>query len=99
MRSAARLGVLFNRQLIRCTSAQKSRFGGTSVPTRPYGPFLGGSRPVAKADGPQAPWLQESSALLSRRSKNVVPKRRADSVSHLIISVMMAEMVLFQPEP
>ncbi len=37
--------------------------------------------------------------LLSRRPKNVVPKRRADAVSDVIILVMMAEMVLLQPEP
>ena len=36
--------------------------------------------------------------LLSRRPKNVVPKRRADAVSDVIVLVMMAEMILLQPE-
>ena len=97
MRSAARLGRVVNCQLIR--SARGPKKSAVFCIDGPNGPFLGGPRPVAKADGPQARGYKKDSALLSRRSKNVVPKRRADSVSHLIIFVMMAEMVLFQPEP
>ena len=37
--------------------------------------------------------------LLSRRPKDVVPKRRADAVSGVVISVMMAKMILLQPKP
>src|SRR6266566_5102777 len=37
--------------------------------------------------------------LLSRRAKDVVPKRRADPVSGVIVSVMMAKMILLQPQP
>ncbi len=37
--------------------------------------------------------------LLSRRPKNVVPEWRADAISDVIIFVMVAEMVLLQPEP
>jgi hypothetical protein len=37
--------------------------------------------------------------LLSRRPKNVIPERRANAVSDVIILEMMAEMILFQPKP
>ena len=37
--------------------------------------------------------------LLSRRTENVIPKRRADAVSDVIILKMMAEMILLQPQP
>ena len=37
--------------------------------------------------------------LPSCRPKDVIPKRRADAVSGLIIPVMMAKMILLQPEP
>src|SRR5438270_8198280 len=36
---------------------------------------------------------------LPRSPKHVIPKRRADAVSGVIIFVMMAKMILFQPEP
>src|SRR5262249_39092620 len=36
--------------------------------------------------------------LSARSPKDVVPERRADAVSHVIIFVMMAEMILLQPE-
>ena len=37
--------------------------------------------------------------LLSRGAKDIVPKRRADAVSGVIILVMMAKMILLQPKP
>jgi len=37
--------------------------------------------------------------LLPRRAENVIPKRRADAVSNLIILEIMAEMILLQPKP
>jgi len=37
--------------------------------------------------------------LLPRRAENVIPKRRADAVSDLIVLEMMAEMILLQPKP
>src|SRR5207237_5354290 len=37
--------------------------------------------------------------LLSRGPKDVVPKRRADAVSGVIILVMMAKVILLQPKP
>src|SRR5260370_5791729 len=36
---------------------------------------------------------------LSRRAENVIPKRRADAVSGVIILVMMAKVILLQPKP
>ena len=37
--------------------------------------------------------------LLSRCPENVIPKRRADAVSDVIILEMMAKMILLQPKP
>ena len=37
--------------------------------------------------------------LLSRCPKHVVPKRRADAISDLIVPVMMAKMILLKPKP
>ena len=37
--------------------------------------------------------------LLPRRAKNVIPKRRTDAVSDVIVLEMMAEMILLQPKP
>src|SRR5881396_2717527 len=37
--------------------------------------------------------------LSSRGPKDVVPQRRADSVSDMVILVMMAKVILLQPEP
>ena len=37
--------------------------------------------------------------LLTRRAENVIPKRRADPVSDMIVPEMMAEMILLQPKP
>src|SRR5437867_10865276 len=41
----------------------------------------------------------ESPTLFPRCPKNVIPKRGADAISNVIIFVMMAEMILFQPKP
>ena len=37
--------------------------------------------------------------LLSRCAENVVPKRRANAESYMIIFVMMTEVILLQPKP
>ena len=37
--------------------------------------------------------------LPARCAKDVVPKRRADAEPDVVIPVMMAKMILFQPEP
>ena len=37
--------------------------------------------------------------LLSRGAENVIPKRRADAISDMIILKVMAEMILLQPKP
>ena len=38
-------------------------------------------------------------ASLSRRPENIVPQRRADSVSDVVVLVVMPKMILLQPEP
>src|SRR4030095_13288813 len=42
--------------------------------------------------------VDSETRLLSRGPKDVVPKRRADAVSDLVILVMMAKMILLQPQ-
>ena len=37
--------------------------------------------------------------LLTSRAENVIPKRRADAVSNVIVLEMMAEVILLQPKP
>ena len=38
-------------------------------------------------------------ALLPRRPEYVIPKRRADAITNVIIVVMVPKMVLLQPKP
>ena len=42
--------------------------------------------------------LEAERQLLSRGPKDIVPERRADAVSHVIILEMMAEMILLEPK-
>ena len=44
------------------------------------------------------PYLFRALASLPRRAENVVPKRRADAVPDVVVFVVMAKMILFQPE-
>src|SRR5204862_8147713 len=41
---------------------------------------------------------QASASLFSGRPEDVVPKGRADAVTGFVVLIMMAEVVLFQPE-
>ena len=43
--------------------------------------------------------LEAERQLLSRGPKDIVPERRADAVSDVIVLEMMAEMILLQPKP
>jgi hypothetical protein len=42
--------------------------------------------------------LEAEHQLLSRGSKDVIPKRRADAVSDVIVLEMMAKVILLQPK-
>ena len=44
------------------------------------------------------PFLPGILPSLPRRAENVIPKRRADAVPDVIIFVVMAKMILLQPE-
>ena len=54
------------------------------------------SRDIARIA--RKPYLFRALASLPRRAENVVPKRRADAVPDVVVFVVMAMMILFQPE-
>src|SRR4030095_8839395 len=50
------------------------------------------------SDNAQSDYKRRDAAL-SRRAENVIPKRRTDAVSNVIVLEVMAEMILLQPKP